>query len=75
VVNDRIVAAQILDLLLEHHGRLAAVELYHTSGEKPICGHYRQWRRIRDALGLVVLDDYEKPVVGRGKCRQYGFLS
>ena len=58
--------------LLLHHGRVAVVELYHNKGTNPICGHYRQWRRIREALGVVALVDYEKPIQGRGTCRQYG---
>jgi hypothetical protein len=70
--RDRRAANQILDLLRKHHGRIAVVELYHTSGKGRICGHYRQWRRIRDAMGIVTIEDYEKPVRGRGKCRQYG---
>ena len=73
--RDQEAAGRILDLLLRHHGRVAAVELYHNKGTNPICGHYRQWRRIRQALDLVALVDYEKPHQGRGTCRQYGLAA
>ncbi len=71
--RDKAVANQLLDLLVKHNGRLAVVQIYHTNGDNPVCSHYRQWRRIRDALGLVTLVDYTKPGEGKGTCKQYGF--
>jgi hypothetical protein len=64
--------AQILEMMIQYDGRLAATVIYHPSGQTRVCNQ-RQWMRIRECLRLVELVDYEKPDAGRGKCKQWGF--
>jgi hypothetical protein len=61
---------EILDKLVAYRGRLAARAIYH--GKVSICS-YRNWRLIRERLGLVEIDGYTKtaPEV-RGMCKQWG---
>jgi hypothetical protein len=62
---------KILDKMLKYDGRLAAKAIYH--GKVQICAN-RNWRLIREKLGLIELAAYEKETPERrGKCKQWGF--
>lgn len=64
-------AHRILDLLIAHHGRVAAVSIYHAH-PTPICT-FRNWRTIQSCWQLATIVDYKKPVHGNGTCKQWGF--
>ncbi len=70
----RIAAGKILDLLIKHDGRVAAVAIYHEKGNR-ICA-YRNWKEIQKCWGLTTLVNYEKSGEHqKGSCKQWGIGS
>lgn len=67
-------ANKILDLLIKHDGRVAAVAIYHEKRNR-ICA-YRCWKEIQSCWGLTTLVNYEKSgEQQKGSCKQWGIGS
>lgn len=65
-------ATKILDLLIKHDGRVAAIAIYHEKRNR-ICA-YRSWKEIQKCWGLTTMVNYEKRCKeDKGVCKQWGF--